>query len=49
MTGVAVTDATGVAVQINAYDEYGVPDASNNGRFGYTGQVWLAQTGLYHD
>ena len=45
---VAVTDATGVAVQINAYDEYGVPDASNNGRFGYTGQVWLAQTGLYH-
>jgi RHS repeat-associated protein len=33
---------------INRYDEYGVPAASNGGRFQYTGQVWIAELGLYY-
>ncbi|WP_370374807.1 RHS repeat-associated core domain-containing protein [Maricaulis sp.] len=45
---VAVTDWSGAAIQINSYDEYGAPAPGNAGRFGYTGQVWLPETGLYH-
>jgi RHS repeat-associated protein len=33
-------------VALNAYDEYGVPASTNQGRFGYTGQVWLPEVGL---
>jgi len=29
-------------------DEWGVPDATNIGRFQYTGQVWLPDLGMYH-
>ncbi|MEL6216807.1 MAG: RHS repeat-associated core domain-containing protein, partial [Pseudomonadota bacterium] len=35
-------------VQINTYDEYGQPDADNQGRFQYTGQVWLPELGMYY-
>jgi len=45
---IAHTNSTGVANQINTYDEYGLPGSNNEGRFGYTGQVWLEETGLYH-
>ncbi|WP_373878798.1 RHS repeat-associated core domain-containing protein [Maricaulis virginensis] len=43
-----MTDWSGAAIQINSYDEYGAPAPGNAGRFGYTGQVWLPETGLYH-
>jgi RHS repeat-associated protein len=33
---------------INRYDEYGIPASTNEGRFQYTGQIWLAELGLYH-
>ncbi|WP_164119481.1 RHS repeat-associated core domain-containing protein, partial [Stenotrophomonas maltophilia] len=33
---------------INTYDEYGVPGAGNLGRFQYTGQVWIAELGMYY-
>ncbi|HEY6642865.1 RHS repeat-associated core domain-containing protein [Povalibacter sp.] len=45
---VAVADANGGTLGINAYDEYGVPKAGNMGRFQYTGQMWIAELGLYH-
>jgi RHS repeat-associated protein len=46
---VAVTDASGNPVGINAYDEYGVPaGGSVTGKFGYTGQMWLPEVGLYY-
>ncbi|MEQ1709489.1 MAG: RHS repeat-associated core domain-containing protein [Terricaulis sp.] len=45
---VAVTNAAGAATNINAYDEYGVPAATNTGRFQYTGQIWLNEAQLYH-
>ncbi|MBL8537015.1 MAG: hypothetical protein JNM59_06390 [Hyphomonadaceae bacterium] len=38
---IAVSDASGAALSINAYDEYGAPGSSNAGRFQYTGQMWL--------
>jgi RHS repeat-associated protein len=45
---VAVSDDTGNAIGINKYDEYGNPAATNVGSFGYTGQVWLPELGLWH-
>jgi RHS repeat-associated protein len=49
---IAVADAAGASVGINAYDAYGVPEgfpnSTNLGRFQYTGQVWLAEVGLYY-
>jgi RHS repeat-associated protein len=35
-------------VGVNSYDEYGIPAAANVGRFQYTGQIWLAELGMYH-
>jgi RHS repeat-associated protein len=45
---VAITDALGAAAAINTYDEYGIPGAGNQGRFQYTGQIWLPELGMYH-
>jgi RHS repeat-associated protein len=44
---VAISDAYGAGT-INRYDEYGIPAASNSGRFQYTGQIWLDELGMYH-
>lgn len=35
-------------MQINVYDEYGIPNPGNAGRFQYTGQARISQIGLYH-
>jgi RHS repeat-associated protein len=45
---VAIADAGGNAIAINRYDEYGIPAATNTGRFQYTGQIWLSELGMYH-
>ena len=49
---VAVTNSSGAAsgsgFGIHSYDEYGAPGPSNNSRFQYTGQAWLAEAQLYH-
>ena len=45
---VGVTDATGNLASINRYDEYGIPGVGNQGRFQYTGQIWLPELGLYY-
>lgn len=45
---VAATDVNGTTVATNSYDEYGRPGAGNLGRFGYTGQAWLPELGLWH-
>ena len=37
-----------IRLSVNAYDEYGFPGWSNSGRFQYTGQIWLAELGMYH-
>ena len=35
-------------MQINRYDEYGIPASTNTDRFQYTGQTWMAELGMYH-
>lgn len=45
---VSVTDSAGATIAINSYDEFGNPAAGNVGRFGYTGQAWLAEVGLWY-
>lgn len=45
---VAIGDSAASASAINAYDEYGRPQNSTvAARFGYTGQRWLPEVGLY--
>lgn len=44
---VALSDGGGNLMAINSYDEYGIPAATNQGRFQFTGQKWIADFGLY--
>jgi len=50
----AVTDASGNLLAVNSYDEYGITRNTTNsavapyGRFGFTGQAWLPDLGMYH-
>jgi len=44
----AITNSSGAAIAINTYDEYGLPESGNTGRFQYTGQMWIAEINLYH-
>jgi RHS repeat-associated protein len=45
---VAVSDNGGGSLAINSYDPWGIPGAANNGRFGYTGQAWITELGMYY-
>ena len=44
---IALSDAGGIVVTLNRYDEYGKPQSTNAGRFQYTGQAWLPELGAY--
>ena len=44
---IALSDAGGIVVTLNRYDEYGKPQSTNTGRFQYTGQAWLPEIGAY--
>jgi RHS repeat-associated protein len=45
---VSIADASGAVIEINRYDEYGIPGGANIGRFQYTGQAWIPELGMYH-
>ena len=45
---IVASDSNGNLDYINRYDSYGVPSASNQGRFGYTGQQYLSELGIYY-
>ena len=45
---VSITDSSGGTININAYDEYGIPASGNQGRFGYTGQAWLPEVRMWY-
>lgn len=45
---VSISDSAGSIININAYDEYGIPAPGNVGRFGYTGQIWLPELKLWY-
>jgi RHS repeat-associated protein len=44
---IALSDGSGNVLNTLRYDGYGIADTQNVGRFGYTGQVWLPELGLY--
>jgi RHS repeat-associated protein len=44
-----VTNSSGTASYVDTYDDYGIPGASNTGRFQYAGQAWIPEIGLYYD
>ena len=46
MTGLA--DDTGTSTAVNSYSHHGQPSTGNEGRFQYTGQVWIEEIGLYY-
>jgi RHS repeat-associated protein len=43
-----ISQGTGTLLAINRYDEYGIPAATNLGRFQYTGQAWIHELGMYY-
>jgi RHS repeat-associated protein len=47
---ISVTSSSGGLIGVDAYDEYGIPGSSNvaGQRFGYTGQAWLPELGVYY-
>jgi RHS repeat-associated protein len=45
---ILIADNAGATIATNRYDEYGVPQGTNQGRFQYTGQIWLSELNLYH-
>jgi RHS repeat-associated protein len=52
---VAASDSSGAAIATAAYDAWGIPNqatvgtqSGGVGRFGYTGQAWIAELGMYH-
>jgi RHS repeat-associated protein len=45
---VAMSDSGANLLAINAYDAWGIPNAANEGRFGYTGQTWIPELGMWH-
>ena len=45
---VSITDSAGATINLNAYDEYGIPAPGNVGKFGYTGQLWLPEVGMWY-
>ncbi|WBY08169.1 hypothetical protein PIB19_01015 [Sphingomonas sp. 7/4-4] len=44
----SVADGSGNVIGVNSYDEYGIPAATNIGRFQYTGQAWIPELGMYY-
>ena len=45
---IAISNSSGMVTTRNTYDEYGIPGKANKGWFGYTGQMYLPELGLYH-
>ena len=45
---VAIAHPTNAYLAINGYDSWGIPNAANQGRFGYTGQAWIPELGLWY-
>ena len=45
---IAHSSNSGAVLSSLAYDAYGIPKEANIDRFGYTGQMWLKELGLFH-
>jgi len=44
----AISDGSGASIAVNSYDDYGIPQSTNIGRFQYTGQMNPSVLGLYY-
>ena len=45
---IALSQNDGSLWTLRGYDEYGASNSPIAGRFGYTGQAWIGEAGLYH-
>jgi RHS repeat-associated protein len=45
---IATSNSAGAMLTIDSYDEFGIPASTNSGRFGYTGQAWLPEIGMWY-
>lgn len=45
---ITISNSSAGLYGINRYDAYGIPQATNVGRFAYTGQIQLPELGLYY-
>lgn len=45
---IAVSNPANSVIKANTYDTYGIPHATNLGRFSYTGQLYLSEIGLHY-
>lgn len=45
---IAQSDVNGTVLSTAAYDSYGIPRSGNVDRFGYTGQIWFKELGLFY-
>jgi len=45
---ITVADDYGTALAVNGYDAWGIPNATNLGRFQYTGQARIPELGMYY-
>ncbi len=45
---IARTNGYGIYLTPLSYDSFGIPSSTHVGRFGYTGQMWLKELGLYY-
>jgi RHS repeat-associated protein len=45
---IARSDCSGNRTDVETYDESGAPGPLNQGRFGYTGQMWMPEIGKYY-
>jgi RHS repeat-associated protein len=43
-----VADGNGWPLATNGYDSWGIPNPTNVGRFGYTGQIWIPELRMWH-
>lgn len=45
---VVVSNSTGSAIDIQRYDNWGLPESAPSVKFGYTGQIWLTEANLWY-
>jgi RHS repeat-associated protein len=45
---ISVTDSSGTVLGLNKYDEFGQPQSTNLGVWGYTGQAWLPTISVWY-
>jgi RHS repeat-associated protein len=45
---IAIGNSSGASIATNAFDEWGNPQTTNQGRFQFTGQTWLPEIGMFY-